>query len=325
MERLNRSFFLRVLVFLVVFLIAIGPLFCIPSFAFTSDNGDLGSAYYLDYSFDVDIECTKLYDGETPVFRGLAFPHLVYGGTASDPVVDYGLVGSGGTKHYIAFGKFSPNPNPSRNRLDYTVMAVSQTSAPNAFVGKQDIVLRLNRPIFNPLGTQFWLKFPVATSVSVIEKGYHIELNDGTAIVQQTTFPFERTNTYTVSADQVWYYDPPSDAGDYFVYGETVLTELVVTVTVDGNSFSSFQVGSTYWTSSEGSASYRFFDALNFAVDKNVTIEEHPFPTDWLWWLYESATAVFAFELLPGVTLGKLFAGVFGVMITLFLIHLFGK
>lgn len=312
-----RSRFLCILGALFVFL---SCFLFVPASAMTVDQGDIGRKLYLDYSFDVDIECTKVYDGESPRFLGLAFPHMVYNGAVNNPVVDYGLVGSGGTKHYIAFGNFEANPNPSRARFTYSVKAYSAAGAPNSFVGDQLIVFQLNRPVFEPLASQCWFTFPVGTQISVVEKGYFIRKDDGQNFVQQTAFPFEYTSSYTVPADQTWYFEPPSgSAGDL-----CVLTDLRISVLVQGADFSGFEVGSTYFNDPEGTMTYRFFNDLNFAIEKNVTINETPFPTDWLNWLYSSANAVFAFELLPGLSLGKIFAGIFGVLLTWFLIHLFG-
>lgn len=68
-----------------------------------------------------------------------------------------------------------------------------------------------------------------------------------------------------------------------------------------------------------------FFDDLNLkqTVVEDVTIVESEFPKDWTGWLATALDGFFNFQFVPGFSVGMIFAGVFGVLMLWFILHLF--
>lgn len=315
MVKKHKKLILRISCFVAALFVVASSFLVVPSSATTSDvNGTPMGLCYLDYSFDLDIKMTKKYDNVSPTLLGVPLPHSVYlKGVVNNPVVDTGLVGSGGSKHYFAYGGWSVESSYVR----YSVKSVSDNINPNYFAGNQVIKLSLNKAVFWPQFCVLKLCFPVATKIEVIEEGFAIEVNDTDYLIQQITFPVNGRRTYTLNPNQEFSYNP------YFVGNDFVLTKLDIIITVSGENFSTFDVCSSFSDNNSGANIESFFAERDFVVDKDVTINETPFPANWTDWLFDVIGGFLDFEVLPGLSFGGIFAAIVGVILIWFILHLF--
>lgn len=192
------------------------------------------------------------------------------------------------------------------------------------------IVLNLASPIFVSSSRPQIFGLTGGTSSGVINytaviEGYVFEKSATNTLYSQNMVHHVQTITGSPTANNYFYIDLQQLDYDF-----SVITAITISLEPVNGSIPQLYIHSTAMdTTPVPSDGYRsFFDDLDLDLEIHHTVIEEvvsEFPTDWTGWLLAGVAGFLEFEIAPGFTLGGIFAAIFGIIVTVFLIRLFGK
>lgn len=316
MVKNHKKLIVRISCFVGALFVLAASFFTVPADAYSVGNG-AESPRYADFQFYISfLNQYSTSSGSPMYYNYINFPTVTYADS-------YNFDGQGLTYEndmgaFMLMEQFSLRADGFR----YRMRPASGTMS--------NIVFRLAAPIFVSSSRPQIFGLTGGTSSGAIKytaviEGYVLEKSATNTVYSQNMVHRIQTINGSPTANNYFYIDLSQLKYDF-----SVITAITITLTPQEGSIPQLYVHSTALdTTPVPNDGYRsFFEDLDLDLEIHHTVIEETvtdFPQDWTGWLLAAVAGFLEFEIAPGFTLGGLFAAIFGIIVTVFLIRLFGK
>ena len=316
MVKNHRKIFVRISCFVAALFVVAASFLVVPADAYTVGTGP-ESRRYSDFQFYISFTNQYTISSGSPAdYSYTNFPTVTYADSFNFD--GQGLTYENDMGAFMLMEQFSLRADGFRYRLRPASGSMS------------NIVFTLGSPIFVSSSRPQIFGLTGGSSSGAIKytaviEGYVLEKSATNTLYSQNMVHHVQTITGSPTANNYFYIDLQQLDYDF-----SVITAITISLEPQEGAILQLYIHSTAMdTTPVPSDGYRsFFDDLDLDLEIHHTVIEEvvsEFPTDWTGWLLAGVAGFLEFEIAPGFTLGGIFAAIFGIIVTVFLIRLFGK